>query len=195
LLALWPGTSTPVLGVKAFGAICHAATAWGSARLQQQFSPASQRAPLHARCGSDLRVRSDVGLCSLLESCLAAMPDSPLCAAPLGGLLLVIDPPRGEALLLRILPHDPTGTAHLRLAQHWSRHGQGDRALVLYERFLRGSTVKREQIAALVELAIAAGRFPQARGYLRELVVASSLQQPAPPPPSAAVVSGCRARG
>jgi hypothetical protein len=119
---------------------------------------------------------------AVLKSCVEAVPKATECAAPLGGLLLRTDPKRGEARLLQVLPHDRSGTAHLRLAQHWSQHGRTREALALYESWLNGKTTGPDQLGALVDLAIADGQLVKAREYLRRLVAAASVMQPATPP-------------
>ncbi len=97
---------------------------------------------------------------SLLQRCLEVDPHASQCAAPLGGLLLAVEPARGEALLLQVLPHDTTGTAHVRLAQYWSQHGRAREALELYERWSTGRAISPEEFGLLVDLAIADGLGP-----------------------------------
>jgi tetratricopeptide (TPR) repeat protein len=132
---------------------------------------------------------------SLLERCLEVDPKASQCAAPLGGLLLAVDPARGEALLLRVLPDDTTGTAHVRLAQYWSQHGKSREALALYERWLTGRIPGPNELGVLVDLAIADGQLKKARNYLRQQIAAASALHPASPPPSASVVRAAERTG
>jgi tetratricopeptide (TPR) repeat protein len=133
---------------------------------------------------------------SILEKCLQEIPDAWECASPLGGLLLAFDPPRGEKLLLRVLPHDLGGTAHLRLAQYWSQHGKTHEAVNLYEGWLlRSKSTSPIMIGALVELAIADGQFDKARKYLLKRIESASALQPASPPETDVVVKAAERAG
>jgi tetratricopeptide (TPR) repeat protein len=131
----------------------------------------------------------------LLEQCIRAVPDASECAAPLGGILLAFDPERGEALLEQVLPHDHTGTAHVRLAQYWSQQGRTSEALAFFEHWLNGRGTDPEQLGVLVDLAIADHQLSKARQYLRQQITAASVLRPASPPPSAEIVRAAEQTG
>ena len=136
----------------------------------------------------DALVRGDVQRAgTILERCVARNPRAGICKGPLGGLTLLSDPQRGEQLLREALAEDEQGTAHLRLAQHLAHTGRASEGLSLYERFLTGRGTSPAQVVAITELALAAGELDKARGYVRQIVRAAALTQPASPPPAAAV--------
>ena len=136
----------------------------------------------------DALARGDLARATaILERCVAQNPRAGICKAPLGGLTLVRDPQRGEQLLREALPEDDQGTAHLRLAQHMAQTGRAAQGLALYERFLSGRGANTAQVAAIAELALAAGDLPRASGYVRQIVRAAATSHPASPPPAAAV--------
>lgn len=132
----------------------------------------------------------------ILQECLQEVPTAWECASPLGGLLLAIDPPKGERVLLQVLPHDLAGHAHLRLAQHWSHQGRTREALQLYEDWRERSRVSTPDVlGALVDLAIADGQSDKARNYLLMRVQSASKLQPASPPEIDAVVGAAERAG
>jgi tetratricopeptide (TPR) repeat protein len=131
----------------------------------------------------------------LLEDCLKAVPGASECAGPLGGLMLRFDPRRGEALLEQALPRDKTGTAHVRLAQHWSQTGRTKDALELYERWLSGRGTDPEQLGVVVDLALADHQYEKAKRYLWQQIAAASVLRPASPPSAAAIVRAAEQTG
>jgi protein O-mannosyl-transferase len=132
----------------------------------------------------------------VLEKCLRENPKAWECASQLGGLLLTFDPPRGEKLLLQILPYDLGGNAHLRLAQYWSQHGKTREAVNLYEGWLVRSKVSVPvMLGALVDLALADGQVDKARKYLLKRIESASALQPASPPETDVVVNAAERAG
>jgi hypothetical protein len=124
---------------------------------------------------------------AILERCVTHNPGASICKGPLGGLTLMSDPERGERLLREALTDDDQGTAHLRLAQHLAHTGRALEGLALYEHYLTGRGTSPAQIIAITELALVAGDMSKARAYVRQIVRAAALTEPASPPPAAAV--------
>jgi hypothetical protein len=122
-----------------------------------------------------------------LQRCVEQNPSATQCKAPLGGLLLLSDPARGEQLLREALPSDSTGVAHLRLAQHMAASGRAPEALRFYEAWLSGRGASTSEIATISDLALRAGQRDKAARYVQQLVRAAVRAHPASPPPAAEV--------